>query len=184
MANNCVYDIRLFGKPESVDEAIKFVKDRSLETEIHDESISDEGKTKDVYIHGCCKWSAKASWRLDKHKMKEYHEELSEALADCKPEDITQTDKLALKSSKTLSECESLLDIKDNIFIELYTEDDEDYVSNAEHYIITDGNVKLDDTRLQHVEFNENEEEYKVGGFKVYTFDFDVNKNIPEHNKV
>ena len=168
MANCCYYDLRAYGKTETVDKAMEFIKSHSPEYEVHDEKLSEDGKTRDVYAHGWCKWSATAAWNLDKYA----------PFDELFGEDIDALLKEIIDERKTLP---SLLEIKDDISIELYTE--EDGMGFAEHYIIVNGEIKLDDTR-HYEEVYDDEEEFigHSGGFKVYDFDFDVNKQIPEYD--
>lgn len=168
MANCCYYDLRAYGKTETVDKAMEFIKSHSPEYEVHDEKLSEDGKTRDVYAHGWCKWSATSAWNLDKYA----------PFDELFGEDIDVLLKEILDERKALP---SLLEIKDDISIELYTE--EDGMGFAEHYIIVNGEIKLDDTR-HYEEIYDDDEEFigHSGGFKVYDFDFDVNKQIPEYD--
>lgn len=168
MANCCYYDLRAYGKTESVDSALNFIKDHSPEVEIRDEGISNNGETKDVYAHGWCKWSATCAWNLDKY---DPFNGLFGGITNSLLKEIADEHKIS----------PSLLDIKDDVSIEIYTEECD--MGFAEHYILVNGEIKLDDTR-HYEEIYDDDIDFigRRGGFKLYDFDFKVDKQIPEYD--
>jgi hypothetical protein len=169
MANCCYYDLRAYGKTKTVDKAMEFIKSHSPEYEVHDEKLSEDGKTRDVYAHGWCKWSATCAWNLDKYA----------PFDELFGEDIDPLLKELVDERKASP---SLLEIKDDISIELYTEECD--MGFAEHYIIVNGEIKLDDTRHYEEIYDDETDDFigHRGGFKLYDFDFKVDKQIPEYN--
>ena len=182
MANCCYYDLRAYGKTETVNKCMEFIKSHSPEYEVHDEKLSEDGKTRDVYAHGWCKWSATCAWNLDKFTNQLYLKGVKNVKTN-RPREFADKfmQEIAQQIIEESAKNESLLDIKDDISIELYTE--EEGMGFAEHYILVNGEIKLDDTR-HYEEIYDDEEEFigHSGGFKVYDFDFDVNKQIPEYD--
>ena len=164
MAIRCYYYARVYGCAESVKKVLDFIIGHSYETEIYDTTKSDNKIN--TYVRGSCKSSVVFAWNLEKY--------ISILLDRYLKEWINTVD-------DTNSTPDSLIGIKDDISIEIYTKECD--MGFAEHYIIINGDIKLNDVREYHEECSDTGDYiiYK-GGFKVHDFDFDANKDVPSYD--
>lgn len=177
MPINCKYNMRVAGKTEVVDAVIAYVKSHSYSNfRIYDEFFSTTVENqsayekKDVYITGDVKQSVLGAWNMHKYN--------SCVIPDGASESIKNYIK---NSEKSRLEKDSILDIK-GVDIEIYSvhvDECEMEPENgfAEHYILKDGKIVLDDIRTysEHTIYN--------GGYAECLLDFDETKEIPTYNQ-
>ena len=184
MANNCFYDMRVAGKKETVESVIEFVKNHSYDgCDVYDENESSTEYEKDVFINGDVKWSVMTAWNTDK-----YYDQsrTSFAITTSKGEKVagvtdTELQERIMRAEEERRKGPSILDFKDDINIEIYSE--ESGMGFAEHFIIKNGEIVVDDTRhFSEIYNEENDTIIRKGGYAVYDFDFNPDKEIPTYN--
>jgi hypothetical protein len=88
-------------------------------------------------------------------------------------------DKVLQNLEKNRIENPSLLDIKGDYILEVFSEEPGN--SFQEHYIVKNGELVIDDCRDYREEWDEEHNiSYLYGGYRDWKLDFDKDKDIPE----
>lgn len=192
MANCCYYNMRVFGKPKTVIAVYNFINDHSPECEIYDstpgdvnlESVDEELTELDLYLNGWAKWSCMSAWNMDKYRYDQFiTDTITRKAAEGVP--LDEHEKFAMERIKAMKkeklESPSLLDFKDNVSIEIFSE--EAGMGFAEHYILINGGFRIDDCRNFYEHYDEeNDKVILNGGYMDYDFNFDILKKVREYN--
>lgn len=186
MANNCFYDMRVAGKKETVESVIEFVKNHSYDgCDVYDENEPSAEYEKDVFINGDVKWSVMTAWNTDKY----YKYPRSEfAISTSKGDKVagvtdTELQERIMRADEERRKGPSILDFKDGVSIEIFSE--ESGMGFAEHFIIKNGEIVVDDTRHFSEIYNEEDDTItQKGGYAEYDFDFNPDKEIPTYNNI
>lgn len=176
MANECEYSACVRGEPKVVDELVAWMEDHTREL-ISKDVLSDTETEKTVNLDGYCRWSVWSAWNIEKYSDVKV---TYEASATDDPKTVKMIE-LANKIHKQQLEDESILDIKGNYELEVYSS--ECGMGFAEHYIFKDGKILLDNCR-DYSEFYDEEKDTVTlnGGFAYYTFKFDPTLDIPRYD--
>jgi hypothetical protein len=174
------------GESGALDKIIKFIEAHSYEEaqiEYVPPAVNRRGEIlrlpeiQAVHIYGECKWSVFSAWNIEKY---------TESQIKYEPhENDDETTKHMIELANHIHEqhlkSESILDIEGLYDIEVYSSEPD--MGFAEHYILKDGKIILDDTREYYEYFDEDTGIITLnGGYAYPVFKFDPNEKILKYD--